>query len=56
VKDLGDEAFWVGSPIGGALYVLKSDLMFRLSVGGGGDQKAKLNKSKTLAQKILKRM
>ena len=56
VKDLGDEAFWVGSPIGGALYVLKSDLMFRLSVGGGGDQKAKLNKSKTLAQKILKSM
>jgi hypothetical protein len=54
VKDLGDEAFWVGSPIGGALYVLKSDLIFRVSVGG--DQKAKLNKSKTLAQKILKRM
>lgn len=56
VKDVGDEAFWVASPIGGALYVLKSDLMFRLSVGGAGDQKAKLNKSKTLAQKILKRL
>ena len=56
VKDLGDEAFWVGSPIGGALYVLKSDLIFRLSVGGAGDQKAKLNKSKALAQKILKRL
>lgn len=56
VKDLGDEAFWVGSPIGGALYVLKSDLIFRVSVGGAGDQKAKLNKSKTLAQKILKRI
>jgi len=56
VKELGDEAFWVGSPIGGALYVLKSDLIFRLSVGGAGDQKAKLNKSKALAQKILKRL
>ena len=56
VKELGDEAFWVGSPIGGALYVLTSDLIFRLSVGGAGDQKAKLNKSKALAQKILKRL
>jgi len=56
VKDLGDEAFWVGSPIGGALYVLKNDLFFRLSIGGAGDQKAKLNKSKTLAQKILKKL
>ena len=56
VKDLGDEAFWVGSPIGGALYVLKSDLIFRVSVGGAGDQKTKLNKSKAFAQKILKRM
>ena len=56
VKDLGDEAFWVGSPIGGALYVLKSDIIFRISVGGAGDQQAKLNKSKTLAQKILNKL
>jgi hypothetical protein len=56
VKGLGDEAFWVGSPIGGALYVLKNDLLLRVSVGGAGDQKAKLNKSKTLAQKILKKI
>jgi hypothetical protein len=56
VKNLGDEAFWVGSPIGGALYVLKNDLFLRVSVGGTGDQKAKLNKSKTLAQKILKKL
>lgn len=56
VKDLGDEAFWVGSPIGGALYVLKNDLFFRVSTGGAGDQKAKLNKSKALAQKILRKL
>jgi hypothetical protein len=56
VKDLGEEAFWVASPIGGALSVLKNDLFFRISVGGAGDQKAKLNKSKTLAQKILTRL
>jgi hypothetical protein len=56
VKGLGDEAFWVGSAVGGALYVLKNDLFFRVSVGGGGDQKSKLNKSKTLADKILKKL
>jgi hypothetical protein len=56
VKDLGDEAFWVGSPVGGALYVLKNDLFLRLSIGGAGDQKVKLNKSRALAQKILKKL
>ena len=56
VKDLGDEAFWVASPIGGALYVLKNDMFVRISVGGAGDQRTKLNKSKTLAVKILQRL
>lgn len=56
VNGLGDEAFWIGSRVGGALYVLKKDLYFRISVGGAGDEKAKLNKSKTLAQNALKRL
>ena len=56
VNGLGDEAFWIGSRVGGALYVLKKDLFFRISVGGAGDEKAKLNKSKTLAQNVLKRL
>jgi len=56
VNGLGDEAFWIGSRVGGALYVLKNDLYFRISVGGAGDEKAKLNKSKTLAQNVLKRL
>jgi len=56
VKGLGDEAFWVGSAVGGALYVLKNDLFFRVSIGGAGNQKSKLNKSRTLADKILKKL
>lgn len=56
VKGLGDEAFWVASPVGGAIYVLKNDLFFRISVGGAGDQKTKLNKSKLLAQKVLTKL
>ena len=56
VQGLGDEAFWIASRVGGALYVLKKDLFFRISVGGAGDAKTKLNKSKTLAQRVLKRI
>ena len=56
VNGLGDEAFWIGSRVGGALYVLKKDLFFRISVGGAGDERAKLSKSKTLAQNVLKRL
>lgn len=56
VAGLGDEAFWIASRVGGALYVLKKDQFFRISVGGAGDEKAKLKKSKTLAQQVLKRI
>lgn len=56
VKGLGDEAFWTPSRIGGALFVLKKDQYFRISVGGAGDVNSKLNKSKTLAQKVLQRL
>ena len=56
VAGLGDEAFWTASRVGGALYVLKKDQFFRISVGGAGDQDTKLKKSKTLAQDVLKRL
>lgn len=56
VNGLADEAFWIGSRVGGALYVLKKDVFFRISVGGAGDEKVKLNKSRTLAQNVLKRL
>jgi hypothetical protein len=56
VKGLGDEAFWSPSRVGGALYVLKKDQYFRISVGGAGDVNSKLNKSKTLAQKVLQKL
>jgi hypothetical protein len=53
VTGTDDESFWVGSPIGGALYVLKKNIFFRISIGGSDDQKTRLNKSKTLAMKVL---
>ena len=56
VEGVGDEAFWTGNRVGGALYVLKHDAYIRVSVGGAGDQKAKLEKSKALARMALKRL
>ncbi len=56
VEGVGDEAFWSGSRVGGALYVLKGETYFRVSVGGAGDQAQKLEKSKTLAAFVLKRL
>src|SRR6266481_2519818 len=34
VRGLGEEAFWVGDPRFGGLYVLRKDAMLRLAVGG----------------------
>jgi len=56
IPGIGDDAYWTGSRVGGALYVLKKDVFFRISVGGAGDEKAKLKKSKTLARQALKRI
>lgn len=56
VSGVGDDAFWVGSRVGGALYVLKGNAYLRISIGGLGDQTSKMNKSKTLAQKAIARL
>jgi hypothetical protein len=56
IEGIGDEAFWTGTRVGGALYVLKGNSYIRISVGGAGDQAQKTEKSKTLAQSALKRM
>ena len=56
VEGVGEEAFWSGSRVGGALYVLKDNCYIRISVGGAGDQAQKLEKSKTLAASVLKRL
>ena len=53
---VGEEAFWAGNRVGGALYVLKGDVFIRISVGGPDNQEKKIEKSKTLAQKALGRL
>lgn len=56
IEGVGDEAFWTGSRVGGALYVLKGNSFIRISVGGGGDRAEKIERSKTLAQSVLNRL
>lgn len=56
IEGIGDEAFWTGTRVGGALYVLKGNSYIRISVGGAGDQAQKTEKSKALAQSVLKRL
>jgi len=56
IEGLGDEAFWTGTRVGGALYVLKGNAYIRISVGGAGDQAEKTKRSKALAESVLKRL
>ena len=52
----GDEAFWVGDPLSGALYVLKGDVFLRVSVGGPTDEAQKIKRARALASHALKRL
>jgi hypothetical protein len=54
IAGLGEEAYWTGNRVGGALYVLKGNSYIRISVAGAGDQATKIKKSNSLAQVILK--
>ena len=56
IEGIGDDAFWTGSRVGGALYVLKGNSFIRISIGGGSDRPEKIEKSKALAQSVLKRL
>ena len=56
VAGVGDEAFWVGDPMAGALYVLKGEIFLRLSVGGPPNQAQKIKRSRVLALYALKRL
>lgn len=56
IADLGDEAFWTGSQINGSLYIRNKDSIIRLSIGGPDDQTTKINKARTLAEQVLKRL
>jgi len=56
ITGVGEEAYWVGNPILGALYVLQGDMFLRISVGGIRQEPERIEKSKALARAALKRL
>jgi len=56
IKGVGEQAYWVGSPMVGALYVLKGDTFLRISVGGVREEAARIQKSVALARLALKHL
>jgi hypothetical protein len=56
VAGVGDDAYWTGNRVGGAMYALKGNSYIRISVGGPGDQATKIKKAKALAQIILRHL
>ncbi|HET9836886.1 MAG TPA: hypothetical protein VFR84_01545 [Candidatus Angelobacter sp.] len=56
IQGVGDEAYWVGGPVTGALYVLRGDTFIRLSVGGVREEAARIEKSVALAKLVLKKL
>ena len=56
IEGLGDQAYWLDNKLGGALYVLKGDEFFRVSLGGIADAQLRINKATSLARGVLKRL
>ena len=56
IADLGDEAFWMPRRYGGRLYVLRGNIYISVNVGSPSDQAMKIQRSKALAELVLKRL
>jgi hypothetical protein len=56
IRGVGEEAYWSGTRIAGALYVLKEDTFIRISVGGIKTEPERIAKSKALANAALARI
>jgi hypothetical protein len=56
IPGVGDEAYWAGNRIAGALYVLRGDTFLRISVGGISDEAQRIETSKALAVAALRRL
>ena len=56
IEGLGEDAYWVGTPVTGALYVLQGNSFVRISVGGVGEESVRIEKSRVLARAVVKRL
>jgi hypothetical protein len=56
IRGVGDEAFWSGTRVAGALYVLRGPTFIRVSVGGIRAERERIEKSRRLAMAALARL
>jgi hypothetical protein len=56
IEGIGEDAYWSGTRVGGALYVLKGNSFIRLSIGGADTDEVRIEKAKKLAAKVLERL
>jgi hypothetical protein len=56
IAGVGDEAFWSGARVAGALYALRGNTFIRVSVGGISDERERIEKSRRLAIAALARL
>ncbi len=56
ITGLGDQAYWMGNPVAGALYVLRGEKFVRISLGGIPKQSERIEKSTKLARNIMARL
>jgi hypothetical protein len=56
IEGVGDDALWSGNAKAGALYVLRRNVILRISVGGADSEERKIAKSKKLARMALKKL
>jgi hypothetical protein len=56
VRQVGDEAYWLPTPVGGTLYVRQGENLLRIAVGGKGTDVERLAKATTLARRALPRL
>lgn len=56
IQGLGEEAYWVGDPVSGSLYVLAGKQFLRVSVGGVPVEAVRRDRARALAERALSRL
>ena len=56
VSGVGEQALWLRSRFGGSLYVLQGETLLIVSVGGRETEPSRIEKSKLLAARALRRL
>lgn len=56
VGRVGDEAYWLPTPVGGTLYVRQGENLLRVAVGGNASDADRLAKATALAGRALPRL